>query len=99
MCVLCFVAKSCPTLCDPVDCSRQAPLSMGILQTRILEWLPCSPLRDLPNPGIQHRSSTLQLDSLLSEPPDQFKRGNKWKGRDSISKLKSPSFLDASLSY
>ena len=39
MCVLCFVAKSCPTLCDPVDCSRQAPLSMGILQTRILEWV------------------------------------------------------------
>ena len=39
MCVLCFVAKSCPTLCDPVDYSHQAPLSMGILQTRILEWV------------------------------------------------------------
>ena len=23
---------SCLTLCDPMDCSRQAPLSMGILQ-------------------------------------------------------------------
>ena len=29
--------QSCPTLCDPVDC--QAPLSMGILQARILEWV------------------------------------------------------------
>ena len=28
----------CSTLCNPMDCS-QAPLSMGILQTRILEWV------------------------------------------------------------
>jgi len=31
--------QSCPILCDPMDCSRQAPLSMGILQARILEWV------------------------------------------------------------
>ena len=36
---LCLVAQSCPTLCDPMHCSRQAPLSMGILQARILEWV------------------------------------------------------------
>ena len=24
-------------LCDPMDCTRQAPLSMGILQARLLE--------------------------------------------------------------
>ena len=35
--VLCLVAQSCLTLCDPTDC--HAPLSMGILQTRILEWV------------------------------------------------------------
>ena len=23
------VAKTCPTLCDPMDCSPPAPLSMG----------------------------------------------------------------------
>ena len=28
------VSQSCPTLCDPVDCSPP-----GILQTRILEWV------------------------------------------------------------
>ena len=33
--VLCLVAQSCPTLCDPMDCSP--PGSMGILQARILE--------------------------------------------------------------
>ena len=33
------VTKSCLTLCDPMDCSLQAPLSMGILQARILQWV------------------------------------------------------------
>ena len=37
--VLCLVTQSCLTLCDLTDCSCQAPLSMGILQVRILEWL------------------------------------------------------------
>ena len=27
------------TACDPMDCSPQAPLSMGIVQARILEWV------------------------------------------------------------
>ena len=31
--------------------------------------LPCPPPGDLPNPGIEPRSPTLQADSLLSEPP------------------------------
>ena len=37
---------------------------MGILQARIL---------DLPNPGTEPRSPTLQVDSLLSEPPGKCK--------------------------
>ena len=60
--VLCLVAQSCLTLC-------QAPLSMGILQARILEWLPCPPPGNLPNSGLGPRSPALQVDSLLSEPP------------------------------
>ena len=36
----CFLAQSYLTLCDPMDCvARQAPLSMGILQARILKWV------------------------------------------------------------
>ena len=31
--------------------------------------MPCPPPGDLPNPGIEPRSLTLQADSLLSEPP------------------------------
>ena len=47
----------------------QAPLSTVILQARILEWDPCPPPGDLPNPGNELRSPSLQMDSLLSEPP------------------------------
>ena len=33
------VAQSCPTLCDPLDCSLPGPSLHGILQARILEWI------------------------------------------------------------
>ena len=37
--VLCLVAQTCPTLYDPWTLACQAPLSMRILQARILEWV------------------------------------------------------------
>ena len=37
--VLCLVNQSCPTLVNPWTVACQAPLSMGILQARILEWV------------------------------------------------------------
>ena len=40
----------------------------GILQARILEWVVLSP-GDLPDPGIEPGSSTLQGDSLPAEAP------------------------------
>ena len=53
------------TLCDPMDYTVH-----GILQARILEWVDkFPPPGDLPNPGIEPRSSTLQADSLPAEPP------------------------------
>ena len=33
--------------------------------------MPFPPPGDLPNPGIEPRSPSLQVDSLLSEPPGQ----------------------------
>ena len=46
--------QSCPALCDPMDfIACQAPLSMGILQERILEWVAMPSSRGLPDPGIQ----------------------------------------------
>ena len=36
------VAQSCPTLCDPMDCSLPGSSLHGILQARILEWVAIS---------------------------------------------------------
>ena len=40
----------------------------GILQARILEWVAFPFSRDLPNPGSEPRSPTLQVDTLPAEP-------------------------------
>ena len=65
----CLVAQSCPTLCNPMDCSPPGSPVHGILPARILEGLPCSPPGDLPDPCIEPTSPTLQVDSLPSETP------------------------------
>ena len=57
------VTQSCPTLCNPVDYTVH-----GILQARILEWVVFPSPGDLPNPGIEPRSPTLQAYSLPTEP-------------------------------
>ena len=57
------VARSCQTLCDPMDYTVH-----GILQARILEWVAFPSPGDLPNPGIKPKFSTLQRDSLPAEP-------------------------------
>ena len=48
--------QSCPTLCDPMDCSQQALLSMKFSRQEYWHALPCSPPGDLPNPGIKPTS-------------------------------------------
>ena len=48
----CWVAQSCLTLCDPVDCSPPGSSVLGILQARILEWVAMPSSRDLPHPGL-----------------------------------------------
>ena len=34
-----LIVQSCPTLCDPMDCSLPDSSVHGILQARILEWV------------------------------------------------------------
>ena len=36
---LLLVTQSCPTQCDPMDCSPPESSVHGILQARILEWV------------------------------------------------------------
>ena len=63
------VAQSCPTLCDPMDCSLPGSSVRGIFQAIELEWVAISFSRgDLPDPGIKPWSPALQTDALPSEP-------------------------------
>ena len=73
-CCCCLVAQSCPTLCHPMECSPPGSSVHGD-SPRQEYWsrLPCPPPGYLPNPGIEPRSPTLQVDSLLTEPPGKFK--------------------------
>ena len=41
----CLFAQSCPTLCNPMDCSPPGSSVHGILQARILEWVAISSSR------------------------------------------------------
>ena len=67
MCVL--VTKLCPTVVTPWIVAHQAPLSMGFSRQEYWSGLPFPSPGDLPDPGIEPRSPTLQADALTSEPP------------------------------
>ena len=51
-----FCAQLCPTFCDPMDCSPPGSFVCGVLQVRILEWLPFPSPVDVHNPGIKPMS-------------------------------------------
>ena len=59
------VIQSCPTLCNPMDYTVHE-----VLQARILEWVAIPSPGDRPNPGIEPKSPTLQVDSLPAEPQE-----------------------------
>ena len=66
--MLCLVAQLCPTLCDPMHCvAHKAPLSMGFSRQKYWSGLPFPSPGDLPHPGIELESPSLQADSLLTE--------------------------------
>ena len=46
-------AQSCLILCNPTDCSRQAPLSLGFFRQEYWSGLSRSPPGDLPDPGTE----------------------------------------------
>ena len=67
-----LVAQSCPILCNPRTIALQASLSMNLSRQEYWSGLPFPTPGDLPNPGIEPGSSTLQTDSLTSEPLGKF---------------------------
>ena len=69
------VAQLCPTLCGPMDCSLSGSSVHGIFQAKCWSGLPFPSPGDLPDPGIEPRSPTLQADTLPSEPPGKQNAG------------------------
>ena len=61
-------AQSCPTLCDPMDYSPQAPLPMEFSRQKYWSGFPFPSQGDLPDPGIKPRSPALQVDSTSESP-------------------------------
>ena len=64
------VAQSCPTLCEPMDCTCQAPLSMGCSRQEYWCGLPFPSPGDLPDPGIKPASPALAVGFFTTEPPE-----------------------------
>ena len=55
--MLCLVTQSCPTCCDPMDCSLPGSSVHGIPQARILEWIPMISSRGSSQPRDQTQVS------------------------------------------
>ena len=68
----CSVAQSCPTLCNPMDCSPPGFSILGILQARILEWVAISSSRGSSQPRDQIHVSCVSCipgEFFTSEAP------------------------------
>ena len=59
--LVCLVAQSCPTLCDPMNCSSSVHVDSA---GKFLAGVGCHALlqRNLPNPGIEPRYPALRAD-------------------------------------
>ena len=72
-----LVAKLCPTLCDPMDCSPPGSSVHGIFQARILEWVDISfsrgifPTQGL-NLGLLHCRQSPAQSKHCRQSPVQF---------------------------
>ena len=70
---MCLVTQVVRLFVTPGTTACQAPLSMGILQARILEWVAMPPSRGSSQPRDQTHVSALQADSLPSEPQEKHR--------------------------
>ena len=66
---VCYLLNHVWLFMTPWTIAHHAPLSMGFSRQEYWSGLPVPSPGDLPGPGIEPRSSTLQADSLPSESP------------------------------
>ena len=76
-----LVTQSCPSLCNPMDCSLSGSSVHGILQARILEWDAISFSRGFSWPRDWTLVSFIGGNSLPSEPSGKPKESvhDSWK--------------------
>ena len=67
LCCCYLIAKMCPSLWDPIDCSSAGSSVHGILQTRILEQVAISFSRDLPPLAITVWAKNIPWESFLQK--------------------------------
>ena len=68
--MLCLVTQSCPNLCNSMDCIPPGSSVHGDPPGKNTRVGSHTLLQgNLPNPGVEPRSPTLQVYSLVSEPP------------------------------
>ena len=56
VCVYAKLLQSCLTLCGSMNVAWQAPLFMEFSRQEYWSGLPCPPLGDIPNPGVEQTS-------------------------------------------
>ena len=70
------IAQSCPTLCNPMDCSLPGSSIHGIFQARVLEWAAISFSRGSSRPRdrscIADRRFTVWAMRCLNKCPNSF---------------------------
>ena len=79
--IVCEVTQSCPTLCDPMDCSLPDSSVHGIFQAIVLEWIAISFSRGIfpiqgSNPSLPHCRQMLYRLSHHSLAPGKLQGGN-----------------------
>ena len=67
--------RSCPTLCNPMDCSPPGSSVHGILQARVLEWVAMPSSRESSPPRVKSAS----LISLLHWQEGSFTTRATWE--------------------
>ena len=68
----CLVTQSCLILCNPMDYIPSGTSVHGDSPEEYWSGLPCPSPGDLPYPGIEPRSPSLEADSLPSELPGKL---------------------------
>ena len=70
------VTQSCPTVCDPMDCSLPGSSVQEFSRKEYWSKLPFPSPGDLPHPAIKPWSPVLKAESIPSAPPGKPHKSN-----------------------